>query len=60
MCLGCILGNLPNWFWEASMVLMNEFVAMMRYVYTSYDWVNYVENEWAILYMIVEWKRKAC
>ena len=59
MCLGCILGNLPNWFWEGSMVLMNEFVVMMRYVCTGYDWVNYFENEWAILYMIVEWKGKA-
>ena len=59
MCLGCILGNLPNWFWEVSMVLMNEFVVMMRYVCTGYDWVNYFENEWAILYMIVEWKGKA-
>ena len=42
------------------MVLMNEFVVIMRYVCTGYDWVNYFENEWAILYMIVEWKGKAC
>ena len=39
---------------------MNEFVAIMRYVYIGYDWVNCVENEWAILYMIVEWKGKTC
>ena len=39
---------------------MNKFVTMMRCMCTGYDWVNYVENEWAILYMIVEWKGKAC